>query len=82
MHTVTKSRKMRRTQISLPEDELRALQKVAANRKVSMSSVVRTAVKKEIEVENLSDEKMLRIVGLGEGSNPKGSEDHDEAIYS
>jgi hypothetical protein len=82
MHTAAKPNKMRRTQISLPENELRALQEIAANRKVSMSSVVRTAVKREIEVEGFTDEQMFRIVGLGKGSNPKGSEEHDEAIYS
>jgi|WetSurMetagenome_2_1015567.scaffolds.fasta_scaffold196743_2 hypothetical protein len=82
MPIANKPRKMRRTQISLPEAELRALQKVAANRRVSMSSVARTAIKKEIEREGLIGEKMFRIVGLGKGANPKGSEEHDEAIYS
>lgn len=81
MPIANKSRRMRRTQISLPEEELRALQKVAAKRRVSMSSVARIAIKKEIEVEGLADEQMLRIVGLGKGSNPRGSEEHDEAIY-
>lgn len=82
MRVAHTSKRMRRTQISLPEDELRALQQVAAKRKMSMSSVARTAIKKEIEVEGLADEKMFRIVGLGKGSSPRGSDEHDEAIYS
>lgn len=81
MPKATKTPRMKRTQISLPADEFEAIQKVAARRNVSMSSVIRSAVHRELDDEQAIREKMLSIVGIIKGGDPDASEKHDEILY-
>jgi len=80
--SVTKKRpRMKRTQISLPADQLDAARRVAARRRTSMSGLVRSALERELDEEEAIQEKMLSIVGILKGADPDGSEKHDEVLY-
>ena len=81
MPTARKRPRMRRTQISLPADELNAVREMAARRGTSMSRVFRSGVKKELSEEQAIREAMFSIIGMGPGSDPEGSERHDDIIY-
>lgn len=81
MPRVSKIPRMKRTQISLPVDDFDAVQKVAARRSVSISSIIRSAVRKELEDEQAIRAKMMGFVNIGESSDPKGSVNHDDVIY-
>ena len=78
---VGKRARMRRTQISLMPEEMEAVRKAAVKRRISMSKLIRSAIKRELQVEHAAEDRMFDIVGLGAGSDSKGSERHDEIIY-
>lgn len=81
MRMVKSKGKMKRTQISLPAEELEAVQNLADRRKVSMSAFIRDAINKELKTQHLKDEQMFSIIGLGEAFDSHGSEDPDKLIY-
>jgi metal-responsive CopG/Arc/MetJ family transcriptional regulator len=81
MPTTRKRPRMRRTQISLPEEELNAVREFAARRGTSMSRVFRSGVKKELGEEEAVLDAMLSIVGIVKGADPDASEKHDEILY-
>lgn len=76
-----KGLKLKRTQISLSVEDIEALRKKAASCHVSMSKLIRAAIRRELEIEKTVDDRMLSIIGIGEGSDPSGSETHDDVIY-
>lgn len=77
--------RMRRTQISLPNERYEAAVRIAAKRGVSLSQVVREALQcaeDQDEQEHRSYvERMKRIVGIVEGADPNASVDHDRILY-
>jgi len=81
MSVMRKRQRMKRTQISLPEEELKAVREFAARRGTSMSRVFRSGVKKELGEEEAVLEAMLGIVGIVKGADPDASEKHDEILY-
>ncbi|MBI2849278.1 MAG: ribbon-helix-helix protein, CopG family [Chloroflexi bacterium] len=75
--------KLRRTQISLAPEDHRLVQELADREGVSMSHIVREAVRRYV-VEHAPDdpwERLMDIVGIGDSGNPRSSVDHDEVIY-
>lgn len=75
--------KLERTQISLSKEERELVQKVADTEGVSMSHVIREAVRQYCATPDSGDpwERLMDIVGIGDSGNPRSSVDHDEVIY-
>ena len=81
MAATRKTQRMKRLHIWLPAEDLEAVRQIAARRGTSISQVVRSALKRELDEENATLEKMLSIVGIGKGLDHRGSERHDDLIY-
>ena len=81
MAATRKTQRMRRLHIWLPAEDLEAVRQIAARRGTTISNVVRSALKRELDEENAMLEKMLSIVGILKGADPDGSEKHDEVLY-
>ena len=81
MSVTRKRQRMKRTQISLPEEELRDVREMAARRGMSMSRVFRSAIKKEQAEDQAARERLMGFVGIGEAADTKGSVNHDDTIY-
>ena len=77
----SKTPRMKRTQFSLPADAFREVQKEAARRGVSIASVIRSGIEKELQETRAAREKMMGFVNIGESSDSKGSVNHDDVIY-
>ena len=78
---VAKKRKMRRTQVSLTSEQLEAGRRMARERGVSLSQVVRDSLEHAQREERLRAARLFSIVGLVKGADPDGSESVDEAVY-
>ena len=81
MAVVRKKPKMKRTQISLPLDQYEAVKRMAGEREVSLSQVLRDAIQDEMDQERVRVERMLSIIGMVEGTDPLGSVTVDEVVY-
>lgn len=78
-----KGAKLRRTQISLSLEEHQLVREMAASRGVSMSHVIREAIRR-YRAEQKSDdpwERLLDIVGMVDSGDPRSSVEHDKVIY-
>lgn len=78
-----KGEKLRRTQISLAPEEHRLVQDLAVREGVSMSHVIREALRR-YAIERVSDdpwERLLDLAGFVESGDPRASVDHDKVIY-
>lgn len=75
--------KLRRTQISLAEEERALVLEMAAREGVSMSQIIREAIREYCVKADTRDpwERLMDIVGIGDSGNPRSSVDHDEVIY-
>jgi hypothetical protein len=72
---------MTRVQILLPEDEDRALERLARTRGESKSSLVRRAVALLFRVVAEEDEPLLRLIGqAGRVGTRHGARDHDRIL--
>jgi metal-responsive CopG/Arc/MetJ family transcriptional regulator len=85
MSIVRRKAKMRRTQISLPNEQYEAVRRVAARRGVSLSQVFRDSVR-SIEEQDEQEHRdyvrrMMRIVGIVKDGDPNASVDHDTILY-
>jgi hypothetical protein len=67
--------------VSIPIDDYELLQKIAARKKTSVSSILLQAAKIEIAEERECKAKMLSIIGMGDGMSENGSTNHDEIPY-
>ncbi len=78
-----KGEKLERTQISLSSEERELIQSVAEREGVSMSHVIREAVRQYCTTPDSGDpwERLMDIVGTGDSGNPRSSVDHDDVIY-
>lgn len=75
--------KLERTQISLAKEDRELVQKIAESKGVSMSHVIREAIR-QYGADRVTDdawERLMDIVGIGDSGNPRSSVDHDEVIY-
>ena len=81
MAVVRKKPKMKRTQISLPLDQYEAVKRMAEEREISLSQVLRDAIQDEMDQERARVERMLSIIGMVEGTDPLGSVTVDEVVY-
>lgn len=77
--------RMRRTQISLPNERYEAAVRIAAKRGVSLSQVFREGLqcveRQEQEQDREYLEGMLSIVGIVPDGDPRSSEEHDRILY-
>ena len=75
--------KLERTQISLSKEDRALVQKIAETKGVSMSHVIREAIRQYGAGLPSEDpwERLMDIVGIGDSGNPRSSVDHDEVIY-
>jgi len=78
-----KGEKLERTQISLSKEERALIQKVADKEGVSMSYVIREAVRHYCTDPDSEDpwERLMDIVGVIDTGDPRSSVDHDKVIY-
>ena len=81
MAVVRKKPKMKRTQISLPLDQYEAVKRMAEEREISLSQVLRDAIQDEMDQERARVERMLSIIGMVKDGDPYGSVNHDDIIY-
>lgn len=82
-HRAKRGQKLERTQISLSREEREMVQKMADSEGVSMSHVIREAVRQYCADAGAVDpwERLMDIVGTGDSGNPRSSVDHDDVIY-
>lgn len=81
---------MERTQISLERSQARRLRELAAERHVSMSRLIRDAIKRtygtaEADSREQKWQRLLGAAGIGHGDGLNVAEDHDrylDEIYS
>jgi Arc/MetJ-type ribon-helix-helix transcriptional regulator len=72
---------MTRVQILLPEDEDRALERLARRRRESKSSLVRRAVSLLFRLEAVQGEPLLGLIGqAGKAGGRRGARDHDRIL--
>ena len=72
---------MTRVQILLPEDEDRALERLARRRGESKSSLVRRAVSLLFRLEAVQGEPLLGLIGqAGKAGERRGARDHDRIL--
>jgi plasmid stability protein len=73
---------MIRTQIQLTEDQARQLKRIAAERGISVSAVVREAVEKAVAVDDVpaKRERALAAVGKFRSGKKDISTDHDRFL--
>ncbi len=79
----SKRARMRRTQISLPLEEHELVHRIAESKGVSMSQVIREAIR-EYAVDHAPDdpwERLMDLAGFVESGDPRSSVDHDKVIY-
>lgn len=81
MPVTTRQSKTKQTRINMSVEDYEALQKIASQKKTSISDVLMQAAKTQIAAERANRDKMLSIIGMGEGSDEAGSINHDEALY-
>ncbi len=73
--------KLRRTQISLSEEDLQAVRGLARRRRTSMSGVIRSAIRREMERESTLADSLMGIVGIGESTGDSTSANPDDQVY-
>lgn len=73
--------KLKRTQISLAEDELQTVRRLARERRTSMSRVIRAAIRREMQEEAEVTASLMSIVAIIEGDGRSSSENPDDQIY-
>jgi len=72
---------MTRVQILLPEDEDRALERMARRRGESKSSLVRRAVSLLFRIEAVQGEPLLGLIGqAAKAGERRGARDHDRIL--
>ena len=78
-----KAERLKRTQISLAPEEHRLVQELAGREGVSMSQVIREAIREYCVKADTGDpwDKFLDIVGIIDTGDPRSSVDHDKVIY-
>ena len=85
MAVAGKRPKMKRTQVCLMPDEYEMARSMARARRVSLSQVVRDALRSEAErsgeIERKRSARMLSIVGIVKNADPDDSVRLDEIIY-
>ena len=81
MAVAKKRPRMRRTQISLLPEEYELAKRMAAERGVSLSQVVRDAIRDSAESEPRSHDPLRDLIGMVKNADPDGSVKHDEMIY-
>lgn len=73
--------KLKRTQISLSEEDLQAVRGLARRRRTSMSGVIRSAIRREMENESTLADLLMGIVGIGESAGGSTSANPDDQVY-
>jgi len=75
---------MRRTQVSLREDEHTFVRREAKRRQISMAAMIRELIRERMEarVRVPADHPFRAIIGLGRGDGASVSEKHDEYLYT
>lgn len=77
----TKRTRLNRTQISLSDEELRLVRRLARQRRTSMSGVIRNAIRREGQADVDEEQALTTIIAMGEGDGRSDSSNPDEAIY-
>ena len=81
MAVAKKRTKMRRTQISLPEEQFEAVRLIAKDHGMSMSGMIRDTLRDRIAKEEAPHDPLRHLIGMVKDADPRGSVDHDEFIY-
>jgi hypothetical protein len=79
----TSGAKLKRTQISLSEEDRALVLEIASRKGVSMSQVIREAIR-QYAVDQVPDdpwERLMDVVGIIDTGDPSSSIDHDKVIY-
>jgi predicted DNA-binding protein len=74
---------MKQTNINLEEWQYQRLKELAAKEKKSLSQLFRELVEErfELEEEELEEDPIFSVVGLGKGDGSNIARQHDKAIY-
>jgi hypothetical protein len=79
---VTKRKpRMKRTQVSLSSDEYEMAKVMARERGVSLSQIIREAVRGKVLPEHVVKDPLRNIIGIVKDADPNASVNHDEIIY-
>ena len=70
-----KRKKMKRTQISLPEEQLKAVREYAHSQGVSLSHIVRDALDDKINASTPAHDPFRHLIGAIQNGNPQDSDD-------
>lgn len=81
MAVARKRAKMRRTQVSLTDEDYNFACRIAAQRHQSLSQVVREALRREAEAEEVFFDPLRGIIGIVKDDIPNASESIDEVVY-
>ena len=81
MAVAKKRTKMRRTQISLLDEDYDKARRMADRRRSSLSLVVRELLRNAPEDDGLIVDPLRNLIGMVTDADPRGSVDHDEFIY-
>ncbi|MDP2727819.1 MAG: ribbon-helix-helix protein, CopG family [Dehalococcoidia bacterium] len=82
-HRGKRGAKLERTQISLSKEDRALVQKIADGKGVSMSHIIREAIRQYAEDLPSEDpwERLMDLAGFVESGDPRSSVDHDQVIY-
>lgn len=74
---------MKQTNINLEEWQYQRLKELARKEKKSLSQLFRELVQErfELEEEELEEDPLFSVVGLGKGDGANIAREHDKAIY-
>lgn len=81
MAVARKHTKMRRTQISLLQEDYDKALRIAAARQSSLSQVVRELLREAPEYGESPADPLRHLIGIVKDAPPDGSVKHDEYIY-
>lgn len=73
--------RMRRTQISLSQEDYEAAKRIADRRGESLSQVIRDALRRETEAAQTAYDPLGVIIGIVDSADPNASENLDETLY-
>lgn len=81
MAIAKKRTKMRRTQISLPEEQFEAARMIAKGHGISISGLIRDTLRDRIAEEVAPHDPFRHLIGMVKDGDPTDSVNHDEVIY-
>ena len=72
---------MHRTQISLRDEQYKALVRVSRHRKVSLSELIRRIADRFLNEEEAAKSPLLQLAGSGQGNGEAIGRHHDRFLY-